>query len=512
MNTKRILFIAATLTFLTACSLDDSPFENAGQRVPVTLASTTVAATETRASKDLNAWTFDSGESINVRISNMGAGEWTDYTFTTGDDGAMVAPDPAPYYPAGAQNIDIAAYYPATAGSSFTVATDQTADDSYKASDLMFASVTNQAKQASPVTLEFFHKMARIFVYVTAGEGVTSINSVSVLNVKPTVSFNPSTGEVGEASGTATSIAISTIGAAVFPAQTINGGLVSIVTDKGTATYSVKNMAFPAGEYFQLFIIVNSYAVGTTTDLTDAMANWNGWLYPTTRDRSPEGAEAVDLGHPTVKWANMNVGALAESEKGNLFAWGVTTPYYVEYDAYGNLLPYGQWIDGKTEYDWANYPMSQYSSSRYLTKYTFADGWTDGSWYKTSNTFIGDGKTSFADYDYADDPARQNWCGAWRTPTDAEWAWLRENCTWTWEHSGVIVTSKVPGYTDKSIFLPAVGDSSGSYWSSELSKGYSWCASTIEFSMYDHGERVDVDNYFDDRCNGLPVRPVIDKE
>ena len=72
---------------------------------------------------------------------------WSDYIFTTGDAGAMNAKDPAPYYPAGAQNIDIVALYPVSAGTPFTVATDQTADADYKASDLMFASVTNQAKQ-----------------------------------------------------------------------------------------------------------------------------------------------------------------------------------------------------------------------------------------------------------------------------------------------------------------------------------------------------------------------------
>ena len=40
---------------------------------------------------------------------------------------------------------------------------------------------------------------------------------------------------------------------------------------------------------------------------------------------------------------------------------------------------------------------------------------------KTGFPFIGDGKTSFADYDYADDAVRANWGGNWRTPTDAEW-------------------------------------------------------------------------------------------
>ena len=236
MHTKKILFAAALLTVLAACSSDDQSSEPMEQLTPVTLQYTTVDATETRAAQDLNQGTFASGETVKVRISNTGAGSWTDYDFTTGDAGAMIAPATPPYYPAGSQNIDIVAYYPAAAGTSFSVATDQTSDADYKASDLMFASVTNQAKQADAVNLAFSHKMAKLCVNVTAGTGVGSINSVSILNVKPTISFNQATGAVGSASGDATTIAMTNNGAAVIPAQTIDGGLLSITTDKGTAT------------------------------------------------------------------------------------------------------------------------------------------------------------------------------------------------------------------------------------------------------------------------------------
>ena len=109
--------------------------------------------------------------------------------------------------------------------------------------------------------------MAKLCVNITPGQGVTSINSLSVLNVKPTVSFNQATGEVGTASGDATSIAMSNNGAAIIPAQTISGGLLSIVTDKGTATYSVSDKVFEAGKLYTINITVNLRAVGTTTEI-----------------------------------------------------------------------------------------------------------------------------------------------------------------------------------------------------------------------------------------------------
>ena len=288
-NTKKLLFAAAALMTLAACTEDDITIE----RVPVRLAYTNVDAVATRAAQNLNQGEFATGEAIKVRISNTGAGEWTDYTFTTAADGAMSAPNPAPYYPAGTQNIDIAAYYPATAGTSFTVATDQMPDASYKASDLMFASVTNQAKQAEAVNLTFEHKLTKLCVNITAGEGVSSITSVSVLQVKPTVSFNQATGEVGEASGDATSIAVSNQGAAVIPAQTITGGLLSIETDKGTATYSVPaGKAFEAGHYYTMNITVNLRAVGANTDIT-------GWISEGTLNVNPVQTETVTLFEPS---------------------------------------------------------------------------------------------------------------------------------------------------------------------------------------------------------------------
>lgn len=527
MKTKKMLSAAVALMMLAACTQEE--IEPATERVPVKLAYTTVDATETRAAQNLNEGTFESGESVTVRISNTGRGEWTDYAFTTGAAGAMTASAIPPYYPPGSQNIDIVAYYPATAGTSFSVATDQTADADYKASDLMFASVTNQAKQAEAVELAFSHKMAKLNVNITAGQGVTSITGVSILNVKPTVSFDQATGAVGEATGAATRIAMSNNGAALIPAQTIDGGLLSIATDKGTATYNVTNKTFAAGNKYTLNITVNLREVGATTAIT----NWNSGetsqddadINPVATATTPAGLEAVDLGHPGgVMWANMNVGAKSPEEVGDFFAWGATVPFYQE--GYSQENPCEHWIDGKTAgYKWVSYPFIQSGLSeeneqyhnRYITKYTIADGLTDGIWYDGS-TFKGDNgdgveHKDFASYNYVDDAARANWGGGWRTPTDAEWTWLRENCecVWTEDYNGTgvkgsVVTSNVNGNT---IFLPAAGCHSGNmifwdygqYWSSTIGT-ITYRASGAAFSS------SGADLLICERQFGLNIRPV----
>ena len=126
MNTRTTLIAVAAL-MMAACSQMENPME---ERTPITLAYTTVQATETKAAQNLNEGTFAAGETVKVRISNTGTGSWTDYDFTTGSAGAMIPAGTVPYYPTGSQNIDIMACYPATAGTSFSVQTDQTADAS----------------------------------------------------------------------------------------------------------------------------------------------------------------------------------------------------------------------------------------------------------------------------------------------------------------------------------------------------------------------------------------------
>ena len=508
MNTKHFFFAVAAVAFAACSQMENpAPIEEPNQPenpaysdTPIALIYSTVDAVESKAAQNLNEGTFASGESVLVRVSNTGTGSWTDYTFTTGDAGAMTPPNPGPYYPAGSQNIDIVAYYPATAGTSFTVATDQTADASYKASDLMFASVTNQAKQAAAVNLAFTHKMAKLNVNITAGQGVSSINSLSVLNVKPTVSFDQATGAVGSASGDATSIAMSNNGAVVIPAQTIDGGLLSIVTDKGTATYSVASKEFAAGQLYTINITVNLRAVGMTTAITGWTSEGTVTVNPVTNQKTPAGLEAVDMGNG-LKWANMNVGAESETDYGDYFAWGETMPYYQE--GYAQESPCTHWISGKSGYKWTNYSLCNGTNTT-MIKYCTSDSYG----YVDNKTVL----------ERTHDAASANWGGGWRTPTDAEWTWLRENCTWTWTTqsgvNGMLVRSNVAGYTDNTIFLPAAGyrndaslsnkGSRGSFWSSSLSEDNSNSARVVYF----HSDGVFRSN--DSRVYGQSVRPVME--
>ncbi len=199
------------------------------------------------------------------------------------------------------------------------------------------------------------------------------------------------------------------------------------------------------------------------------------------------GHEYVDLGLPSgLKWATMNVGATTPEDYGDYFAWGETEPYYTA--GHSQDSPCSSWKTGKTGYNWASYKWCSNGEWSRMTKYTYADGQTDGIWY-SNGIFVGDNITTL---ELADDAAHVNWGGSWRMPTKAELDELRTNCTWTWTTQNGVGGYKVSSKTNSnSIFLPTAGcrtgryldraGSSGDYWSSSLHESYSYGAYCLFF-------------------------------
>lgn len=202
--------------------------------------------------------------------------------------------------------------------------------------------------------------------------------------------------------------------------------------------------------------------------------------------------EYVDLGL-RVKWAKCNLGASKPSDYGSYYAWGETEP--------------------KAEYTWATYKWMQagQSDEMHITKYTIADGQTEGIWYDAGGNFIGDHKTTL---EAADDAAIANLGSPWRMPTIDEIQELRDNCTWTWTTQngvkGYEVKSKKNG---NSIFLPAAGYRKGSVLNNAGSWGY-FRSSSLYIGYNDYASNLNFDSDRHDKYNysrrylGFSVRPV----
>lgn len=192
----------------------------------------------------------------------------------------------------------------------------------------------------------------------------------------------------------------------------------------------------------------------------------------------------VDLGL-SVKWASFNLSATIPEEYGDYYAWGET--------------------ESKSDYTFDTYKWGK--NVIMLTKYYYNSPFFGG----------GDNKTLL---DFEDDAANAALGGSWRMPTDEEWTELREKCIWEWTTfngvNGRKVTSKIEGFTDKWIFLPAAGERTGTDITDEDSKGYYWSSSLssnqsnamgVQFNSVDVNRSSSYSSQFS-RCNGLTVRPV----
>ena len=272
-NTLIVLGIAA----LSACTMDemDSGFD----KVPVEFSVVDSAAAQmTRATSSIT--TFNSGETVKVYVKPNGASNYTGYDYTTaaaGNAPSLTAPSTPPYFPAGSSTtVQAYAYYPSTAGTTFSVSTNQTTDANYKASDLMYASNRTITKGSTTGTaLAMSHKMAQLKLVVAAASGSgLSISNVKV-NAKYQVSFTASSG-AATLTGSATDITALTAagtGYILIPPQAINGITVKVTASSQTATYTFTSTnSLEAGKSYTMNLTVGLNDVGVTTSIS----TWTG--------------------------------------------------------------------------------------------------------------------------------------------------------------------------------------------------------------------------------------------
>jgi hypothetical protein len=243
------------------------------------------------------------------------------------------------------------------------------------------------------------------------------------------------------------------------------------------------------GEHLTFSGVLDESVVGTQADYMFRINDWSEFILYT-RDAgsktisgnvyigigdisaTPWTADAnggfMDLGL-SVKWAARNLGATNPWDYGDYYAWGETTPKYTG-SAQANPPT---WKGGQSAgYVWSNYVYG--TSTTTLTKYCTKE--SDG---KDGFT---DGKTTL---ELTDDAARVVWGGAWRMPTSAEQDELRlslcsSEMTTVSTINGCLFTSKVPGFRNRTIFLPAAGSRNGTNHNSVGSGGLYWSSSLNE--------------------------------
>lgn len=321
MNRKTaLIYLPLLASMLTGCmtEITDSPPESditlTDMPAPISLMTTvtdqqqegegTQAGTRTT-STALQSTQFAQGEQIYVYFpTNVTVGTTTSAsstTYTTTDANGATTPATQPYMNSNIQKADIHAYYPSSHSqntSSFSVQADQTSEDNYKKSDLMYAKTTVTKSAAATVTgsLTFSHRMAKIIVTATAdtGKGVSAVTKVRIIGGYRTATISTplsctmkTDGGFSDQLSTSSAITLydnatgeaSVSCAGLIPPQTIAAGTAFLeVTVKtagdltGTATYSIPagGKTLATGNAYTCTLSVNLAAIGVTTAIT----NW----------------------------------------------------------------------------------------------------------------------------------------------------------------------------------------------------------------------------------------------
>lgn len=182
-----------------------------------------------------------------------------------------------PYYPPSGRSVKISAYYPYNSGTAdsydFSVEANQSTDGGYNASDLLYSAQANYVRQSTAHSLPFEHKLSQIIYRLVVGNEAPSFTgaTVSIMNVLPTTEFNRTTGTLGSAKGTSTTIVPNTSGAIVVP-QTIAGGtrLIKVSAEGNDYYYKPSSpLALESGKSYDFDIRVEKTELQVTYTVSD---------------------------------------------------------------------------------------------------------------------------------------------------------------------------------------------------------------------------------------------------
>lgn len=269
--TLSVMFLFAWMN--TACTND---LQDIDAERTTTLTLTSQMAATRSLSASIQSTQIANGVQVGVFAT---AGDIDNHVLTANGDGTFTGV--AMTVPTSTLLIDVYAYAPYQSGwtpdaaNTFSVQTDQSSDEGYLASDLLWGSKTGVSVATTAANITFVHKLSKVKVVIAkkSGANLTLTGAtVSIVNTKVSSTLMPSDGTLGEASGDAQDILMATlnsestatIGAVVVP-QTIaeNSSFLKIILNNNK-TFFVKlntSVTFQSGK---------SYVLGVELGTTDS--------------------------------------------------------------------------------------------------------------------------------------------------------------------------------------------------------------------------------------------------
>lgn len=286
----------AMTSVFSSCSNDEVEGVNNQQPKQLTLKSQSITTRST--SQTLQATQIASGVKVGAYVTSTG----TTTATSTGSNVELTA-DGSGNFTGGSMiwptsgNIDIYAYAPYNSSASlsealsFSVSADQSSEDNYLASDLLYASATNQTETTDgTVALTFAHKLTKLNINITNNNTEIDLTdaTVTVQNTLPTTALTLTDGTLAAASGDATDIKAATFAtdatefkaAAVIVPQTIASGTTLVKIEPATGNPLIvklgSEVAFVAGKSYTYTVTINAATVVETT-LTLTSAQVTDW-------------------------------------------------------------------------------------------------------------------------------------------------------------------------------------------------------------------------------------------
>ncbi len=284
MKTRIIITAFAALALLSGCNNDSgqqAQSQETDGRVPILLSAG--VGDDTRASQSLQNTQFKKGQTMDVQITSQD--NMTGYdmlSYFASDNAGTLQPTKGvyPFYPTNGSAVNIRAIYPTgyMNRNDFSVTKlNQTGQESYMSSDLMFAKLEDVEKTTSSVQLVFHHLMSKICVNLTGEGGVKLTNStVKLLGVKTETTFSPLTGvvnvvdakESSESDILMTNNGAQGCAAIIVPQKKLSGYLLEIILQNNDVLHykTVQDIVFESGKVytFNVTVIESDITVSTT--------------------------------------------------------------------------------------------------------------------------------------------------------------------------------------------------------------------------------------------------------